>query len=70
VLCAPINTIGAALSTEASVGVAEGLKHASTVNCDQLTRLEKGVLTDCIGSLKSATLRQLRDALRIALDVD
>jgi mRNA interferase MazF len=36
------------LATEVGVGVEEGLKHPSVVNCDQLTRLEKSVLTDYI----------------------
>jgi mRNA interferase MazF len=70
VLCAPINTSDAGLATEISVGADEGLTHASTINCDQLTRLEKSVLTDYIGSLKPSKLAQLRVALRIALDVD
>jgi mRNA interferase MazF len=70
VLCAPVNTSDAGLATEVGVGVDEGLAHASTINCDQLTRLEKSVLTDYIGSLKPSTLAQLRLALRIALDID
>jgi mRNA interferase MazF len=41
VLCAPINTSGVGLSTEVQVGVDEGLKHDSVINCDQITRLEK-----------------------------
>jgi mRNA interferase MazF len=70
VLCAPVNTSEGGLATEVSVGVDEGLTHASTVNCDQLTRLEKSVLTDYVGSLKPAKLAQLRLALRVALDID
>jgi len=58
------------LATEVAVGVDEGLKHASTVNCDQLTRLEKSVLTDYVGVLSAAKLSELRAALRIALDID
>lgn len=70
VICAPVNTVGVGLATEVVVGVDEGLKHASTVNCDQLTRLEKSVLTDYVGVLSAARLGELRAALRIALDVD
>jgi mRNA interferase MazF len=65
-----VNSEGAGLATEVTVGADEGLKHASTINCDQLTRLEKAALTDYIGTLKSAKLAQLRIALQIALDVE
>ena len=68
VLCAPVNTLGVGLATE--VGVEEGLKHPSVINCDQLTRLEKSVLTDYIGMLSSKRLNELRMALRVALSVD
>ena len=70
VLCAPINTSGVGLSTEVQVGVDEGLKHDSVINCDQITRLEKSMLTDYIGALSSAKLRQLRTALVVAFDMD
>jgi len=70
VLCAPINTSGVGLATEVEVGVDEGLRHLSVINCDQITRLEKSMLTDYIGVLSAAKLRQLRTALQIALDID
>jgi mRNA interferase MazF len=69
-LCAPINTQGFGLATEVNVGIEEGLKHASVINCDQLTRLEKSMLTDYVGKLSSKKLHELRAALRVALDVD
>jgi mRNA interferase MazF len=70
VLCAPINTIGVGLSTEVQVGVEEGLKHDSVINCDQITRLEKSLLTDYIGTMSVAKLKQLRSALVVAFDID
>ncbi|MGH8144203.1 MAG: type II toxin-antitoxin system PemK/MazF family toxin [Steroidobacteraceae bacterium] len=70
VLCAPINTEGFGLATEVPVGEAEGLKHPSAVNCDQLTRLEKNLLTDYIGKLSAALMQQLKAALRVALGAD
>jgi mRNA interferase MazF len=70
VLCAPINTTGVGLSTEVQVGVDEGLKHNSVINCDQITRLEKSMLTDYIGALSPAKLKLLRAALVVALDID
>ncbi len=65
-----MNTLGAGLATEVSVGIDEGLKHPSVVNCDQLTRLEKTVLTDYVGMLGPKKLGELRAALRVALSVD
>jgi mRNA interferase MazF len=70
VLCAPINTSGVGLSTEVQVGVDEGLKHDSVINCDQITRLEKSMLTDYIGALSPAKRKQLRSALVVAFDID
>jgi mRNA interferase MazF len=70
VVCAPINTSGVGLSTEVQVGVDEGLKHDSVITCDQITRLEKGMLTDYIGALSLAKLKQLRSALAVALDIE
>jgi mRNA interferase MazF len=70
VLCAPINTQGFGLETEVAVGIEEGLKHPSVINCDQITRLEKSLLTDYIGKLLEPKLSELRVALRVALDVD
>jgi mRNA interferase MazF len=70
VLCAPINTSGVGLSTEVPVGVDEGLKHESVLNCDQITRLEKSMLTDYIGALSLTKLRLLRVALVVAFDID
>jgi len=70
VLCAPINTSGVGLSTEVQVGVDEGLKHDSVINCDQITRLEKSMLTDYIGALSAPKLKLLRAALVVAFDMD
>jgi mRNA interferase MazF len=70
VLCAPINKSGVGLSTEVQIGVDEGLKHDSVINCDQITRLEKGMLTNYIGVLSLAKLKRLRSSLAVALDIE
>jgi mRNA interferase MazF len=70
VLCAPINTAGVGLATEVDVGVDEGLKHPSVINCDQITRLEKSMLTDYIGMLSPGRLGRLRTALKVAFDIE
>ena len=70
VLCAPVNTSGFGLATEVAVDESEGLKHPSVINCDQLTRLEKNLLTDYIGNVSAEKLVHLKSALRVALAVD
>lgn len=70
VICAPINSNADGRSTEVAVGIDEGLKHDSVVNCDQLILVAKSSLTNYIGSLSAKTLSALRDALRIALEVE
>ncbi len=70
VVCAPVNTTYVGLATQVPVGVDEGLKHPSCINCDQLFTLDKAVLTDFVTALSAAKLQQLRTALRIALAVE
>ena len=61
--------MGDGRSTELSIGLAEGLKHDSVINCDQLVLVPKSSLTDYKGSLSAPKLSALHDRLRIALDV-
>lgn len=70
IVCAPVNSQGFGLATEVPVGESEGLKHPSVINCDQLTRLEKSLLSDYVGKVSAAKLLLLKTALRIALSVE
>lgn len=70
VICAPVNTTADGRSTEVSVGVEEGLKHRSAINCDQLLLVPKVALTQYLGVLSPKKLVLLRDALRIAVAVE
>lgn len=70
VVCAPVNSNADGRSTELAVGVDEGLKHESVINCDQLLLVPKASLTNYLGSLSARKLAALRDALRIALGVE
>jgi mRNA interferase MazF len=70
VVVAPVNTNSDGRSTEVPVGVEEGLKHDSVINCDQLLLVPKSALTHFLGSLAPEKLPALRAALRIALEVD
>ena len=67
VVCAPVFTQYHGLPTQVSVGTAEGLNHESGIQCDGLMSLEKSRLTDYVGELTFDKLRELDDALLVAL---
>ena len=69
VICAPVYSQGHGLTTQVPVGVNEGLKHESTIFCDNLVNLPRSELTDYVGSLSPALLGRLNQALRIALEI-
>ena len=69
VICAPIYTVNDGLASQVTVGVEEGLKHPSSVHCDELVSLSKSVLTSYVGSLSDIKLSELTHALRVALDL-
>jgi mRNA interferase MazF len=58
------------LSTEVSVGPAEGLKHASSIQCDLLVSVDRSRLTDYVGSLDAIRIRELDEALQVALALE
>ena len=69
VICAPVYSSGEGLATQVTVGPEEGLKHASWIMCDNLVSLRKADLTNYIGSLSRATIVNLNNALKMALDL-
>ena len=69
VICAPVYSVHDGLSTQVLVGVEEGLKHDSSIHCDELVSLPKSMLTNYIGTLTQQKIRAIDNALRIALDV-
>ncbi len=70
VICAPVYSRYDGLSTQVEVGIDEGLKHDSSIHCDDLVSLPKQVLTNYIGRLDDINLRILDQALRVALQLD
>ena len=70
VVCAPVYTARHGLSTQVPVGVDEGLKHASSIHCDELISIPKSSLTSYIGTLSSDKLAALHLALAIAVGID
>ena len=69
VICAPIYTVHDGLQTQVEVGIDHGLKHESSVHCDELISLPKSMLTDFIGTLSAEKLDELDRALAIALEL-
>lgn len=69
VICAPIYSSYDGLSTQVPVGVDQGLKHDSSIYCDELVSLPKPILTNFVGSLSSDKLQELNRALSIALEI-
>ena len=69
VICAPVYTVYDGLSTQVPVGIDEGLKHDSSIHCDELMSLPKSVLTNFIGTLPPHKMKALNKALRITLDI-
>lgn len=69
VICAPIYTRYDGLSTQVPVGPDEGLKHPSSIHCDELVSLPKSTLTHFVGSLSPLKLKELAYALKIALEI-
>ena len=67
VVCAPVYSSYDGLSTQVKVGVDEGLKHESSIHCDELVSIPKTALSHYIGSLSPEKVVQLEDALKIAL---
>ena len=68
-ICAPIYSVHDGLSTQVPVGVEQGLKHASSVHCDELVSLPKASLTNWVGRLSPQQMAALDDALRMAVDL-
>jgi mRNA interferase MazF len=66
-VCARVHTRAEGLSTQVPVGVEVGLKHSSWILCDDLASVHKSRLTHFVGSLAYPKLRELDQALAIAI---
>jgi mRNA interferase MazF len=52
------------------VGIEEGLKHESSIHCDELISIQKRLLTDFVGTLSKEKMIELRNSLLIALEIE
>ena len=69
VVCAPVYTAYDGLATQVPVGPDEGLKHDSSIHCDELVSLPKSALTNYVGTLPLKKIESLNQALLVALDI-
>jgi len=69
-ICAPVYSSFDGLSTQVPVGVDEGLKHASSIHCDELISIPKSSLTSFIGTLSPDKLAALHQAMAIAIGMN
>jgi mRNA interferase MazF len=69
-ICAPVYSQHDELATQVAVGADEGLRHDSSIHCDELVSLPKTALTNFVGRLSPEKLDDLADALRVALDIE
>jgi mRNA interferase MazF len=70
VVCVPVYSARHGLSTQVPVGADEGLKHDSSLYCDELVSLPKTALTHFVGRLGPVKIRELDQALIAALGID
>ena len=69
VICAPIYTAYDGLASQVLVGISEGLKHESSIHCDELVSIPKSLLTDYVGQLTDKKLDDLDEALAVAVGI-
>jgi mRNA interferase MazF len=70
VICAPIYSQHDGLATQVSIGVAEGLKHDSSIHCDELLSIPRAKLTNYLGKLSATKIAELSEALKVALELE
>lgn len=70
VICAPVYSHHNGLSTQVKINTAEGMKHESSIHCDELVSLPKTLLTRYVGQLDSSKIEELDAALGVALGLD
>jgi mRNA interferase MazF len=70
VTVAPITSTIRGLSTEVSVGQANGLDHASVVSCDNILTVPVRALGRQLGFLLAEQETALTEAIRAAFDLD
>lgn len=68
-ICAPVYSAYHGLSTQVPVGPDEGLRHDSSIHCDELVSLPKSMLTNFVSTLTPEKTKDLDRVLLTALDI-
>ncbi|MCL2845253.1 MAG: type II toxin-antitoxin system PemK/MazF family toxin [Chitinivibrionia bacterium] len=68
-ICAPVYSRHDGLSTQVSIDIDEGIKHFSSIHCDELVSIPKYLLTNYIGKLSYRKMQELDNAIKFALDI-
>jgi len=69
-MCAPIYSNYLGISTQVPIGIDEGLKHDSSIYCDEIISIPKSALTEYIGTLSETKIDEINKALAIALEIE
>ena len=69
IVCAPVYSEILGVKSEVELGVEDGLPHDSAIRCDFLTLMFKRKLTQFVGTLPPAKIKELNRALRYALEL-
>jgi mRNA interferase MazF len=69
VICAPVYSARHGLTTQVPVGPQEGLRHESSIHCDELVSLPKSMMSHFVGSLPAERAHELDKALVAALGI-
>lgn len=69
-ICAPVYSSFEGLSTQVPLGIEQGLKHESSIHCDELISIPKAALTHFIGTLPSPKIDTLNQALATAVGLN
>jgi mRNA interferase MazF len=62
VICVPVYSSRHGLSTQVLIGIDEGLKHESSIHCDELVSLPKSALTNYVGTRFPKKIEELNEA--------
>ena len=69
-VCAPVYSLHDNIRSQVLIGPEHGLKHPSSVHCDNLVSLPKRALTNFVGQLSAAKMAELDYALAVAVGID
>lgn len=69
VTIAPVSTTVRSIPSEVPLGKDDGMAHECAVNCDHIQTVSKGKIGKLITTLSADKQRELRRAIRFALDL-